>query len=103
MSKPTLPPVERQVRRVARPLLTQALVNRLVWCWAGTLALGTCWLLLQPLLLPGLDEHLTWGVVGGLVLLGTALAGILALSAAPSRLGAALALDDRFGLRERVT
>jgi hypothetical protein len=101
MSRPTLPPVERQVRRVVRRLFTQTLLNHLVWCWSAGLGLGVCWLLLAPLL-DLTDEWLRWGMVGAIVLLATALAVAVALSAAPSRLTAALALDSRFGLRERV-
>jgi hypothetical protein len=103
MSKPALTPVEQQVRRVARRLFVQIFLDRLAWCWAGALALSAVWLLAQPLLLPALESWLGWAVTGGLAVLAAALAAGLACRAAPSRLSAALALDERFGLRERVT
>jgi hypothetical protein len=103
MSKPTLTAVEMQIRRVTRRLFVQAFLDRLVWCWAGALALAAAWLLAQPLLLPTVADWLGWAVAGGLVFLATVLAAGLACLAAPSRLAAALALDERFALRERVT
>jgi hypothetical protein len=92
-----------QIRRVTRRLFVQTFLDRLAWCWAGALALAAAWLLAQPLLVPGAEDWLGWAVSGGLVLLATVLAGALACLAAPSRLAAALALDERFALRERVT
>src|SRR5207248_11484683 len=65
--------------------------------------LASDWRLAQPVLLPGTADWLGWAVSGGLVLLATVLAATLACLAAPSRLAAALALDERFGLKERVT
>jgi hypothetical protein len=103
MSKPTLTAVELQIRRVTRRLFVQTFLDRLAWCWAGALALAAAWLLAQPLLLPAAADWLGWAVTGGLVLLATVLAVGLACLAAPSRLVAALALDERFALRERVT
>src|SRR5581483_1188282 len=51
----------------------------------------------------GLDEALHWGVPAGLLAAGT-LAGIVRTwLRAPNRIDAALAVDERFGLRERVT
>ncbi len=103
MNQPALSSVEHQVRRVNRRLFVQALLDRLVWCWAGALGLAVVWFLLQPLLLSGAEEGLRWAVLGGSALAATGLAVALAWSAAPTRLDAALELDRRFQLRERVT
>jgi hypothetical protein len=103
MSKRALTPVEQQLRRVTRRLLVQTFLDRLVWCWVGALALAASWLLLRPLVLPGEEAWVDWSVAGGLVLLATGLAAVLSCLGAPSRLAAALAMDERFNLRERVT
>src|SRR5437016_3885590 len=103
MSRPALTPLERQVRRVTRRLFLQTLLDRLVWCWAGGLALAAGAVLVQRRALPGLEGVLCWEAAGGLALLATGLGVALAVWAAPSRLAAGLALDERFKLRERVT
>lgn len=103
MSSPPLSTVERQVRRASRRLFVQALLNSLVWCWAGALAAAVGWFLLEPLLLPGADGALRWFVAAGCFATGTVVAVLLTCQMAPSRLDAALALDARFGLKERVT
>ena len=56
-----------------------------------------------PLVFAGLSEVVRWSVVGGIALMGTVGAVALAVSRAPSPVFAALALDERFGLKERVT
>ena len=61
------------------------------------------WLVVQPLAFAGLSEVVRWGVVAGFVAAGTAAAVALAVSRTPSLVVAALALDERFGLKERVT
>src|SRR5262245_6545140 len=103
MSRTAPSPVEQQLRRVRRRLFLQTLLDRLVWCWAAALALSAAWFLLQPLALPAAEDWVRWAVAGGALLAATALAAVLARVATPSRLDAALALDDRFALRERVT
>ncbi|MCC6419088.1 MAG: hypothetical protein IT429_12710 [Gemmataceae bacterium] len=103
MTRPALSPVEQQLRRVRRRLVVQTLLDRLAWCWAGALALAAGWFLLQPLVLPEAEEWVRWAVAGGLAAAATVLAVVLTRLAAPSRLGAALELDERFGLKERVT
>jgi uncharacterized coiled-coil DUF342 family protein len=99
MTRPTLPPVEQQLRRVTRRLLVQTFLDRLVWCWTGALGLAGIWLLLGAWL-PEVGTWLDWA---GLMLLATCLAVGLAFLAVPSRLAVALAVDERFNLRERVT
>jgi hypothetical protein len=100
----TIPTVlQRQLARVSRRLFLQTLLDCLVWCWAGALAVSAVWFLLQPFLIESPPDWLRWAVAGGLAGAGAVLAVVLACVWAPSRLAAALSLDERFGLKERVT
>ncbi len=103
MAGSTLPPLQRQVARVRRRLFYQSLVNFLAWCWAAALVLAAGWLLAEPLIPGERAEWVRWAVAGGIGLGATLLAVVLALLRAPDRLAAALLLDERFGLKERVT
>jgi hypothetical protein len=100
-SVPTL--VQRQIARVGRRLFLQTLLDCLVWCLAGALILSAGWFLLQPLVLTSPPAWLRWTVAGSSVGVGAVLAVLLAVLRAPSRLAAALSLDEKFNLRERVT
>lgn len=103
MTRPHPSPLETRVRQVHRRLVGQLLLNRLGLAWGCALALTLAWFAVEPAVVPGAPPYLKWAVLGGLVGLGTLLAILLARRAAPSRLTAALALDQRFGLQERVT
>ncbi len=106
MASASLSPLHRQVARVHRRLLLQTLVNSLIWCWTGAILVCVGWFLLQPHLLSEplrSSNALRWAVAGGIVGAGTLLAAVLCWLRAPSRLTAALSLDERFGLKERVT
>jgi uncharacterized coiled-coil DUF342 family protein len=98
-----LTPIERSVRKARRRLFLQLLVNRLAVCWSVALALGLAWVVAQPILVESPPDWLWWAVVGGLVGVGTVLAVVWAAMATPSARTAALEVDTRFGLRERVT
>jgi hypothetical protein len=98
-----LSPLDRQLTAVSRRLYMQTFLDRLVWCWSGALVLASVWFFAESYLLASPADWLKWAVAGGLLAVATALAGGLAVLAAPSRLIAALSLDERFGLRERVT
>src|SRR5206468_2959513 len=81
------------------------LLRVLVWAWVAALALSAVWVFVQRLT-PALREAppwLCWGVPAVLLVGATAAALLYALLRAPSELGAAMSLDQRFGLRERVT
>lgn len=103
MAPTSLSTVERQVRRVRRRLFIQALVNRLVWCWAGALLLTAAWFVLQRLLWPQAEDWPRWAVPTGAQVTASCLALVLSRFRHPSLVAAALALDDRFDLKERVT
>jgi hypothetical protein len=103
MAPPALSPVETRVRQARRRLFTQALLNRVGLAWGAALAIGLVWFLVEPAAVPGAPAYLKWAVLGGAAVLGTILAIWTALRAAPSRLSAALAIDQRFDLKERVT
>src|SRR5438128_2259486 len=100
-SKPTV--VARQISRVNRRLFVQILLVRLAWCWTAALVLSALWFLMEPFVWQSPPVWFRWTLAGGLVLLATLLAGFLAARAAPSRVVAALSLDEQFGLKERVT
>jgi hypothetical protein len=103
MARPTPPPLETRVRQARRRLFTQTLLNRLGLVWGCALALAVAWFLIEPILLPTANPSLKWAVLGGLAGVGTGAGLWLARRAAPSPLSAALAIDQRFDLKERVT
>jgi hypothetical protein len=103
MDRPAPPPLVTRVRQARRRLFTQTLLNRLGLAWGCSLAAALVWFLVEPVVLPGAAHNLKWYVLGGLVALGTAIAVWLARRAAPSPLAAALEIDQRFDLKERVT
>jgi hypothetical protein len=98
-----LTPIERSVRKARRRLFLQLLLNRLAVCWSAALVLGLAWVVAQPSLVPTPPPWLWWAVVGGLVALATVVAAVWAKAATPSPRAAALEVDTRFNLRERVT
>jgi len=95
--------MSRQLGRVNRRLFLQLFLNRLVWCWTVALSLALAWFLLQPFFFEKAAEWVRWSVAGGLLAIATLVTGLLAALAAPSKVTAALELDDKFGLKERVT
>src|SRR4051794_20229514 len=103
MSRPAASPLETRVRQARRRLFTQAMLNRLGLAWGVALALGLIWFLVEPVAVVGAKPYLKWTMLGGLAGAATVLAIWLARRAAPSPLAAALALDQRFDLKERVT
>src|SRR4051794_40228945 len=96
-TKPTL--VARQISRVNRRLFVQIFLNRFIWSWTAALVLAAIWFLVEPLIWQTPPTWLRWTVAGGLAGIGTLLAGVLTAVAAPSRVFAALSLDEQFGLK----
>jgi len=103
MARPPFSPVERQITRVSRRLLLQTFLDHLAWCWASALAATAAWFLVHPLFWGQPDAWVRWTVLGCALGVATAVAGLLAWWRAPSPLAAALALDEKFDLKQRVT
>jgi hypothetical protein len=98
-----LSPLHRQTARASRRLFLQTLVACLLWCWAGSLVVIAGWFILQPHLFPTLSPAWRLGAAGAVLGVGSVLAIVLSLFRAPSKVAAALLLDERFALKERVT
>lgn len=103
MAGSTLSPLQRQISRVSRRLFWQTVLDSLVWCWTLALVVAIAWFILQPLVFEEPKPWLRWAVTGELLGVASVLALVLAFLRAPTRLAAALSLDERFGLKERVT
>ncbi|HJZ93043.1 MAG TPA: hypothetical protein VKE40_19360 [Gemmataceae bacterium] len=103
MARPNSSPLETRVRQARRRLLTQSLLNRIGVALGLALASGILWFLIEPLVLPGAAPSLKWIVLGSATGLGVSIALWMTLRAVPSSLSAALAIDQRFDLKERVT
>jgi hypothetical protein len=95
--------IDRQVWRVRRRLLWQTLVLNLLSGWSAALLLATVWFVLRPLAFAALGEAVRWTIPAALVGVSTLAALVMTYLKAPNRIAAALALDERFALRERVT
>jgi uncharacterized coiled-coil DUF342 family protein len=103
MARPQLSPLQRQIARVSRRLFLQTMLGCLLWCWAAALATTAAWFVAQPFLAVTVGDAWRLPIAGGLVGLATLVAMVLAVLKAPPRLAAALLLDEKFGLKERVT
>jgi hypothetical protein len=95
--------LHRQLVRVTRRLFVQSLLDALIWCWAGALLLGAAWCVVEPHVAAGSAAWLRWVIAGGLAGIASVLAIVLAVMRRPSTQDAALSLDERFGLKERIT
>ncbi|MHB1421843.1 MAG: hypothetical protein ACYC3I_01335 [Gemmataceae bacterium] len=103
MARTPATPLDRQLGRVRRRLFLQILLRTLVWCWLASFACAVSWFLAEPFAVPGASPSLRWTVADGLLGMFTIVAVALAVRRAPSRIAAALALDEHFHLKERVT
>jgi len=96
--------LERQVNRVRHRLFLQLLLNRLIIAVTVACVLMAIWVLIRPYALgdrarPWMDWAAGCGVFG----LAIIAAIWLANRSLPDKVSAALSLDERFQLRERVT
>ena len=96
-----LAPIERSVRSARRRLFAQLLLTRLPVAWSVALAAGLAWVVAEPVL--GDAAAYRWPVLGALVAVATGFAVWLARRATPGVTGAALEVDARFALCERLT
>jgi hypothetical protein len=79
------------------------LIRTLAWGWFAALALSSVWFLVEPLLFHAPPPWLRWTVLGVAVAVGTAAAAAIAVKRRATAVQAALALDEQFRLKERVT
>ena len=103
MPRPQQSTLQQQMARASRRLFLQTFLGCLLWSWAGALALSAGWFVGQHYLLESPPEWLRLVVAGGTMAVATVLAIVLALYKRPSHLAAALMIDEKFGLKERVT
>jgi uncharacterized coiled-coil DUF342 family protein len=103
MSTQPLAAVERSVARARRRLLCERLLNGTAAGLSAGLAVSLGWLLAEPWILQTPPDWLRWTVLGSAAGVGFLAGVVWAIVAAPSRAAAALELDRRFDLRERVT
>ncbi|HEY1376192.1 MAG TPA: hypothetical protein VGF55_05330 [Gemmataceae bacterium] len=94
--------IDRQVGRARRRLVAQLLLRHVAAAWAVALLLTAVWMLAEPFAVAAPPDWLRWAVLGGTAGMLTLVAIGWTVRKAPSRTAAALALDERFGLRERV-
>jgi hypothetical protein len=95
--------VDRSVRIALRRLVGQSLLNHLS-LWLGvSVGLALVWFVVQPLLLESPPVWLRWTVLAGFTALGAAMGVWQTVRKAPTPQQAALEVDSRFDLRERVT
>lgn len=95
--------VHRQVAIASQRLFVQKLLDSMIWCWTAALLASVVWFLAQPWLLGKQEDWVRWAIAGGIFGVATVVAIVRALQLSPSRVSAALELDGRFQLRERVT
>src|SRR5579864_7346587 len=102
MARTSASPLDRQLARVRRRLFLQRGLQSLVGCWLGALTCAAGWFLAEPYIVRDVAPSLRWIVAGGLFGAGAVLAVVISMLRMPSRSAAALAVDERFHLKERV-
>ncbi len=97
--------VDRSVNTAHRRLFLQSFFNKLAVCTAVATGLALVGFVVQPLLIerPKSYDWVRWAGLAGLFLASVGAAIYWAMRTAPSRQNAALEVDGRFGLKERVT
>src|SRR5581483_10717846 len=103
MARTTPTPVRKQLGRVRRRLFAQRAVDVLLVTWIVALCCTAVWFIIQPYLIVNAPAWLRWAVLAGSLALASIAALIVAIATRPTPVDAALALDQRFALRERVT
>jgi hypothetical protein len=98
----TITILEKCLAEARRRLFLQRFLDRLIVCWAIALGVGIAWVLLRPFLPPIAILFSNSLLLGGLGTVGAIAAAIWSVRTAPTRTAAALAIDRRFGLQERV-
>jgi len=92
--------LKQQVRRAQRRLALQRFIGVLAWCWFGALLVAAALIAVDKYYPLGV---LPWGWVAGALGVGLAVAIVWTWLTRRSQLEAALEIDRRFGLKERVS
>ncbi len=95
--------VEKQIERVRRRLLVQIAIDSVILALALGLLLATVWFLVRPFAFAEAGDAVRWGVPGAIVAISICAGLVLAWLRRPNRVASSLALDEKFGLKERVT
>ncbi len=95
--------VKKQIERVRRRLLVQIALDSVILALAIGFLLTTAWFLARPFAFTGSSDAVRWGVPGAVVGVSVVAGLVLAWKRRPNRVASSLALDERFGLKERVT
>ena len=95
--------LERQVRRVRRRLLVESLAAKLSWCWFFTLLVAALAIAVGKLWAPAGQQAWALGWLAAALGGGLAAAAVWTWMRRPSALEAAVEIDRRFGLNERVS
>ena len=102
-SKVALSPIDRSLRIARRRLVGQLLLNKLVTSLSFAFGAAILWFAVQPFAFPTLGESSRWWVLAGCAAVGIVAGCIAAFLASPTPVDVALAIDQRFELRERIT
>jgi len=92
--------LEKQVRRAYRRLGFQRFLRVLGWCWFATLLVALGGIAVDKFYPTGVPA---WGWAAGALGLGLVAAAVWTLATRRGPLGAAIEIDRRFGLKERVS
>ena len=97
--------IKRQVNRAHRRLVLQQFLTVVGWALFATLLVGAIGLAIPKVwVLSGIDrEAWLWSWIGGSLAAGLLVAGIWTYAIRRSALEAAIEIDRRFGLKERVS
>ena len=102
MTQPTASQViDKQVTRARRRLISQLLLGHIAVAWTIGLLLTAGWMIAEPYAMTSPPEWLRWTVLGGAVGMLSCVAVFQTIRKSPCELRRHLALDGRFGLRER--
>lgn len=96
--------LNQQVRQAQRRLNMQRLLRTLVWSLFAALLVSSLGLAIPKIWPMSLDQNLwLWSWVGGAIALGFIVAGVITYVTRTSQMEAAIEIDSRFGLKERVS
>ncbi len=103
MTPKLLATIDCYIGKARRRLFGDSLLHSVGLGLSLGLAVGLAWFLAEPWILSAPPEGLRWIVVGAAAGLGMLAGLVWSLATRPTREAAALELDRRFDLRERVT